>query len=137
MFDHQLRDTVPLLSTPHIIFPPAFPLPPILPPSDPTYPEFRGPKVGCFQRVGQPSTVYRPQQPKDDINMCQPSNSNREPKKQNKTNNLATHITTVVSWTNFFGRLFFVGTTHLGWTQRVDDALNLGEKGGFLLRDIT
>lgn len=107
MFDHQLRDTVPLSSTPHMLFPPAFPLPPILQPGDPQFtPSFEA--LWAEQRVGQPSTV-RPQQPKDDINMCQPSNSNSEPKKHNKTNNLATHITTVVSWTNFFGACLFCG----------------------------
>ena len=108
MFDHQLRDTVPLSSTPHMLFPPAsFPLPPILQPGDPSLPpSFEA--LWAEQRVGQPSTV-RPQQPKDDINMRQPSNSNSEPPKtkQNKQPSYSHHNSCELD--TFLWPLFLLG----------------------------
>ena len=70
----------------------------------PVYPEFRGP-VG-WTTGGSTINCQAPTTKRWHEKMCQPSNSNSEPKKQNKTNNLATHVTTVVSWTHFFGAFF-------------------------------
>lgn len=108
MFDHQLRDTVPLSSTPHMLFPPAFPLPPILQPSDPSLPRVSGARKGCSQRVGTHHQLSGPNNQKMTWkNVSTIQLQQRTKKKQNKTNNLATHITTVVSWTNFFGAFFW------------------------------